>query len=208
MKGSAPGPAVGHGDGLAIETLTGAALAGVIDDLARLRIGVFRDYPYLYDGSLVYEARYLGDFAAISGAAVIAVRDDGRLVGAATAAPLAGEVDAFRLPFEQAGIDVGDICYFGESVLEPAYRGRGIGHVFFERREAHARALGLGRAAFCAVIRADDHPLRPPGYRPLDGFWARRGYRSVPGLICRFSWRDVGDAGDSSKDLQVWMRDL
>ncbi|TCT13708.1 acetyltransferase (GNAT) family protein [Tepidamorphus gemmatus] len=203
-----PDPAEGHPGSIAVETLTGPALAGVIDDLARLRISVFRDYPYLYDGSLVYEARYLGDFAAIADAAVIALRDGGRLVGAATAAPLAGEVEAFRLPFERAGLDVSDICYFGESVLEPAYRGRGFGHVFFDGREAHARSLGLHRAAFCAVVRPDDHPLRPPAYRPLDGFWQRRGYAPVPGLICRFSWRDVGDAGETSKDLQVWMRDL
>lgn len=208
MRHDAPEPAAGSRDGIAIETLTGPALAAVIDDLARLRIGVFRDFPYLYDGSLVYEARYLGDFAAIPGAAVVAVRHEGRLVGAATAAPLAGEVDAFRLPFEQAGLDVDDICYFGESVLEPAFRGRGIGHVFFDGREAHARALGLGKAAFCAVIRPDHHPMRPPGYSPLDPFWRRRGYEPVPGLISRFSWRDVGEARETSKDLQVWMREV
>lgn len=208
MRGAAPEPATHGQPGVAIETLTGPALAGVIDDLARLRIQVFRDFPYLYDGSLVYEARYLGDFAAIPGAAVIAVRHEGRLVGAATAAPLAGEVDAFRLPFERAGLDIGDICYFGESVLEPAFRGRGIGHAFFVGREAHARALGLGRAAFCAVVRPDDHPLRPPGYTPLDGFWQRRGYQAVPGLICPFSWRDVGETRETSKDLQVWMREV
>ena len=39
--------------------LTGDAVAGVLDDLARLRIAVFRDWPYLYDGDVDYERDYL-----------------------------------------------------------------------------------------------------------------------------------------------------
>ena len=191
-----------------VRTLTGADVERVIDDLARLRIDVFRDFPYLYDGDLAYEARYLGDFAAIPGAAVIAAEDGGRLVGAATCAPLAGEVDAFRKPFEDAGMDVSDICYFGESVLEPAWRGQGLGHLFFDGREAHARSLDLTYAAFCAVIRPDDHPLRPAGHRPLDGFWQKRGYRKVDGLICHFSWKDIGEGAETQKPMQFWMRAL
>ena len=37
----------------------GADVAAVLDDLARLRIAVFRDWPYLYDGDLAYERSYL-----------------------------------------------------------------------------------------------------------------------------------------------------
>jgi GNAT superfamily N-acetyltransferase len=191
-----------------IATLTGAGIAPVVDDLARLRIAVFRDFPYLYEGDLAYEARYLGAFAAIEGAAVVAAIDGGRLVGAATCAPLAGEVEAFRKPFEDAGMDVSEICYFAESVLEPAYRRQGIGNLFFDGREAYARSLGLKFAAFCAVIRPSDHPMRPAGYRPLDAFWEKRGYRKVDGLTARFPWTDIGDSEQTEKPMQFWMRAL
>jgi len=193
---------------LKIETLTGDTLPPIIDDLAGLRISVFRAFPYLYDGDRAYEARYLGDFLAIENAAVVTVRDDGRLVGASTCAPLAGEVDAFRAPFEAAGYDVSEICYFGESVLQDGYRGRGLYHAFFDRREAHARALGLRKAAFCGVIRPDDHPLRPADYRPLDPVWQARGFHKVDGLTCRFPWKDIGDSGQTEKPMRFWMRDL
>ncbi len=36
-------------DQLTFVTLTGTAIATVFDDLAQLRITVFRDYPYLYE---------------------------------------------------------------------------------------------------------------------------------------------------------------
>ena len=35
-----------------LEILSGAALLPHLDDVARLRIAVFRDWPYLYDGTL------------------------------------------------------------------------------------------------------------------------------------------------------------
>ena len=86
------------------------------------------------------------------------------------------------------GIDPASVFYFGESVLLPEYRGQGIGHAFFDHREAAARAWGASRASFCAVIRPPDHPARPAGYVPLDAFWAKRGYAPVPGLIGEFTW--------------------
>lgn len=39
--------------------LDGEELTAVIDDLASLWIEVFREYPYLYDGSHAYEQKYL-----------------------------------------------------------------------------------------------------------------------------------------------------
>ena len=37
----------------ALDVLTGAAIEPALPDIARLRIAVFRDFPYLYDGSLI-----------------------------------------------------------------------------------------------------------------------------------------------------------
>jgi len=45
-------------------TLTGDGLTAALADLARLRIAVFRDWPYLYDGDEAYEREYLRAYAA------------------------------------------------------------------------------------------------------------------------------------------------
>ncbi|ADZ69701.1 GNAT family N-acetyltransferase [Polymorphum gilvum] len=191
-----------------IRILTGAELDTVLEDLARLRIAVFRDWPYLYDGSMEYEARYLSRYAGTPGAVIVGAFDGGRLVGAATGEPLEREVIQFRRPFEERGLDLGAIFYLAESVLDPAWRGKGIGHRFFDEREAHARRLGYRQATFCAVIRPDEHPLRPAGYVPLDAFWRKRGYRPLEGAIVHFPWRDIGAQEDTEKPMQVWLRDL
>jgi hypothetical protein len=40
-----------------IERWSGSALQQYITELARLRIEVFRDFPYLYDGDYGYEKK-------------------------------------------------------------------------------------------------------------------------------------------------------
>lgn len=191
-----------------VRVLTGPALDAALDDVAALRIAVFRDWPYLYDGSLEYERRYLDSYRTSPGAVVVGAFDGPRLVGAATGTPLEDHAEDFAAAFAPTGLPLATVFYCAESVLLPGYRGQGLGHAFFDAREAHARALGRRFSAFCAVIRPKDHPLKPETYRPLDGFWAKRGYAPLPGVIAHFRWTDVGAAGETEKPLQFWGRPL
>lgn len=194
---------------LAFSVLGVDAIEAALDDLARLRIAVFAAWPYLYQGDAGYEARYLARFAASEGAVIVAAHDpDGRMVGAATAAPLADHAAEFAAPFARAGLDPRAFFYLAESVLLPGFRGQGAGRRFFELRESAARAQGFSRTVFASVNRPDDHPARPDDYVPLDAFWRRLGYLPFEGLQAEFSWRDIGEAQDSVKHLQVWGRDL
>ncbi len=189
--------------------LTGETLEKALPALAALRIEVFKAYPYLYAGTLEYEKRYLRDFAAATDSlVVVAESDDGRIAGCATGSALTGHHAAFSAPLVEAGFPLSTTFYFGESVLLPEYRGRGLGHAFFDAREAHARARGYKRACFCAVERAKDHPLQPQGYSPLDAFWIKRGYRKLPGLATAFDWPTEPGGPDLSHEMRYWMRDL
>ena len=179
-----------------------------IGDIARLRLTVFHEWPYLYDGTEADEAAYLEHFAASPHACVGLSVCDGQIVGATTAEPMPSTHEEFRAPFEANDIPTDDIFYFGESVLLSDYRGLGIGHAFFDLREAAARDWGAKHTAFCAVQRPDDHPSKPADYRPLDDFWRGRGYEKRPDLVCHFSWKDVGAARESDKPLLFWMREL
>ncbi|ETX27128.1 GNAT family N-acetyltransferase [Roseivivax isoporae] len=191
-----------------VETLTGAALDAALDDVARLRIAVFRDWPYLYDGSLDYERRYLQAYRDSDHAVVVGAFDGDRLVGAATGAPMEDHAEDFAAPFARTGLELSTIFYCAESVLLPDYRGRGIGHAFFDRREAHARDLGRTWSCFCGIQRPEDHPLRPEGYVPLNAFWRKRGYEPLPGVVASFRWKDIDRDAETGHDLQFWIREL
>jgi GNAT superfamily N-acetyltransferase len=200
---------VGSKSGLSFSVLAAGEVERALEDLARLRIEVFADWPYLYDGDEEYEARYLMRFSASPGAVVVAARDAaGRMVGAATAAPLSDHAEEFAKPFARIGLDPSGFFYLAESVLLPDYRGQGAGRQFFAMREAAARAQGYEHAVFASVLRPDDHPARPADYVPLDRFWRSLGYEPYPGLLAAFSWRDIGETVESVKELQVWGREL
>ncbi len=193
---------------LTTDTLTGSGLAAALDDLARLRIRVFRDFPYLYDGTLDYVAEYLAVFAQGKDGIIVAARDEDRIVGCATGSALTAHHAAFAQPFAERGYDLDQIFYCGESVLLPDYRGKGLGHAFFDHREAHARARGYRTSTFCGVVRPADHPLRPADYQPLDAFWQKRGYRRMEGMTASFDWKDIDQEQETPHLMQFWMREL
>lgn len=191
-----------------VAALTGAALDAALDDVARLRIAVFRDWPYLYDGDLDYERGYLEVYRNNPRAVVVGAFEGERLIGAATGLPMLDHDDDFSAAFAGRAEDMQRMFYCAESVLLPARRGQGVGHRFFDLREAHARQLGLRHAAFCAVIRPVDHPMRPADYAPLDPFWRKRGYVPVDGAVAQFGWKDVDQPAETDKRLQFWMKPL
>ncbi len=191
-----------------IRALTGPDLQRVIDDVAALRIRVFRDYPYLYDGDMDYERNYMTSYRDSPGAIVVGAFEGARLIGAATGTPMEDHAEEFGAPFQSRGYDLRDIFYCAESVLLSDYRGHGIGHRFFDLREEHARAMGRQWCTFCGVIRPDDHPARPAEYRPLDPFWRKRGYAPLEGVQAAFSWKEIGDDTETTKHLQFWIKRL
>ncbi len=188
-------------------SVTGESLRPYLQDAARLRIEVFREYPYLYDGTEEYERGYLAAYAQSPASVIVLAVRASRVVGVSTGLPLAEADEAFRKPFLDAGWDISKVFYFGESVLAKEERGQGIGHRFFDERERHAAELGFSTTAFCAVQRPDDHPMKPSDYRSNDAFWTKRGYLQTPELHAELEWKQV-DTGDEevSNRLIFWTK--
>jgi hypothetical protein len=194
---------------LDVKSVTGEDILKILPDLGRLRIIVFRDWPYLYDGTIEYEEKYLEKFAKAKGAVVIAAYDGDQMVGASTGAPMIEHADEFGEPFKKAGYDISKIFYCGESVLLKSHRGYGLGHAFFDGREAQVKKLGgFTHSSFCRVIRPEDHPLKPADYAPLDPFWKKRGYEPVDGIIATYDWKDIDQPDETTHKMQFWMKTL
>lgn len=187
-------------------SLSGRQITPWLEELARLRIEVFREFPYLYDGSTEYEMKYLQAYVNSPRSLVFLVRDGDRAIGATTALPLADADPEFQRAFASQGMKLEGVYYFGESVLLPEYRGRGYGHRFFDEREAYARQLGFAVTTFCAVVRDENHPARPKDYAPHDVFWTKRGYRLAEGFTCTYRWQDIGESEQTEKLMQFWIK--
>ena len=190
-----------------IERCSGKALERYIPELARLRIEVFREFPYLYDGTYEYEEKYLQTYLNCPDSVIVLALDEDKVVGASTAIPMKYETEELKHPFIKAGYDLDKVFYCSESVLNKNYRGLGIGVRFFEEREAHAKELGgFEQITFCCVERPTDHPRRPAGYVPLDQFWNKRGYVKHPELNTTYLWKDLDDTEETPKPMTFWLK--
>jgi hypothetical protein len=189
--------------------LRGSQALPLLEELAHLRISIFQDFPYLYDGDLDYERRYLKTYIECPDSLVTICREGSAIVGASTAIPLRFEEPAFQAAFTQEGIDPRSVMYFGESLLLPAFRGQGAGKEFFHRRLEYARSYpGIAWASFCAVVRPENHPRRPLLYRPLDGLWKSFGFSPREGMLGFYTWKDTDAPEAAAKPMQYWLKSM
>lgn len=187
---------------------SGREIERYLDDLIKLRIEVFREWPYIYDGSEEYEREYLQTYLDTERSLVVFVEYKGKIIGASTCLALADETEEFQQAFLQQDLDINTVFYFGESILKKEFRGQKIGHEFFKLREEFAQKTlpNLKLTCFAAVERPANHPLCPEDYKPLNEFWQRMGYQKNPKTKVQYPWTDVGDSRETTKDLFYWLK--
>lgn len=190
------------------QLLTGAAIADVLDDLATLRLDIFREYPYLYEGRREDELNYLGTYAEAPDACVILAYDGSAVIGATTGMPFIHEDAQLRDAFAGTALPLDEVYYVGELLFRPAYRNSGLGRKLLDRLGIHIRSLGRYRTLTCATVeRPTDHPLRPRDYIHITRFLARTGFARLSGVTTHFIWRET-DGVKRDHPMQFWSKDL
>lgn len=189
---------------MTILELKGAQVLDYLDQLAGLRLGIFREYPYLYQGQLDDERRYLSGYAD-QGQVLLAL-DTGRVVGAITGMPLAMESEAFVAPFRNAGLVLEQYYYIGELLLQPGHRNLGWGSRLLARLELLVeQQRRYNDFCLATVVRPEDHPLRPARFVSIEQFCRRHGYALINGVTAQVPWREV-DGQVSDKQLNFWRK--
>jgi len=193
-----------------VHTYVGREIDPYIPHLARLRIEVFKEWPYLYDGAGVDdEKKYLKKFSRCDLAIFVVAFDGENVIGVSAGLPFTFETTPFQQPFIEAKLELTDYFYLSESVLLKPYRGQGIGHEFFNMREDYVKRLSrFHHIIFAAVERDKNDPRRPKDHFDLDAFWKKRGYVKQPEMVCHVPWKEVGEENPSPKPLVYWKKDI
>lgn len=185
--------------------LTGKDIKPYIKELAKLRIKIFREYPYLYDGDAAYEEKYLHDYSMHESNVCILLIDNSQIVGASTGMWLKHSDKEFQSCFLDNNIPIDNIYYFGESLVFKSHRGKGAGRIFFNLREKHAISLGADTTAFCAIERKEK-PLSDDLYRSPEPLWRKLGYQPNPDLISHCKWKEINEDKESNKPMRFWIK--
>lgn len=190
------------------QLLTGTVIADALDEVATLRLEIFQEYPYLYQGRREDELTYLITYAEAPDASIILAYHGQAVIGAVAGMPLIHE-DALMLgAFAGTTFPLNEIYYVGELLFRPDYRNGGLGRKLLAQLESHIRSLGCYRKLTCATVdRPDDHPLRPRDYIPITKFLARTDFARLPGVTTSFIWREI-DGVKRDHTMQFWIKNL
>ncbi len=186
--------------------IQGQEIQDYIDDIARLRIQVFREFPYLYDGNEVYEKEYLKKFAEINESIVVLALDNDKVIGAFTSLPMRFEQEGVKREIPSDWIE--NAFYLSEIVLEKTYRKQGIGRTMFQMMLDKINTLqNYNRILFAAIERDENHPNKPLDYITNDKIWNKQGFQKTH-FHSEISWKEINEETESSKKLSIWEKEI
>lgn len=192
-----------------VRSFTGSGLKPYLHSIAKLRMEVFKDYPYFEDLKLDHETQYLKKISLNKETIAVLIFDNTTLVGVSLGSPLGIEEPALHRPFKERKLNLESYFYFGDSALLKRYRGRGIGHHFFDAREAHvAHYKKFKHICFCVPDCPDSDPNQPKDFVPLIDFWRKRGYIHHPQMKCHLSWKKINEEHPTETQMSFWIKDL
>jgi GNAT superfamily N-acetyltransferase len=172
----------------------GKDLEPYLNDVIRLRLEVFREYPYLYEGTEEEEYEYISDsYMQFPESLVVLLYEDHRIVGIATGKPLKKVKANIQSPLSQASYPIDDTFYLGELVLEKAYRGKMLGQQLYQSFENYVKKHTNYRLiTFSEVERPPSDPLRPAGYISNENFWKAQEFVKHPEIRTLFRGKSSG----------------
>lgn len=180
-----------------------------IDAIASLRINIFREFPYLYDGDYEYEKKYLNKFLNTVESMICIAFEGDHVIGAITGLPLKFEDEGVRKPWLVTEYPIDEMYYFSEVLLLPEHRGKGLGAELFNVAEDWVQSLNKYQIfTLATVVREDAHAQKPVEYKSLDGFWQKRGYIKTDNMTCHMMWKDLGETEETTKKLLFWCKQL
>ena len=196
-----------------IKILQGTQLTLLDTFIAKQRLAVFKEYPYLYRGTFSEEYAYLGWFLKLPHTAVaVAYRQDepvGFLTGTSFTdfdEHFEGTIDLFK----KAGFDHTLYYYFGEVIILPEYRGLGLSKQLFAAMENYVRTKTSFSKACFVCEEHEQHPLKPKDYKELSVLWLRFGYKKTD-LPVYFNWPTIQQNGQTKEQEHVmnyWIKNL
>ena len=191
-----------------VKLLKGKEARQYFNDLASFRLEYFREYPYLYEGSLEYEKKYLESYFNNENSILLVALDNNKIIALSTAIPLLSEyniLEGVKETFSNMCLKLEDFYYFGEIIVLPEYRKKGIASLLYNKQEEYAKTLGYRGVCLLVVLREQDHVLKPIDYEDSDQIWIHLGYRKTS-AYSYFEWPTIQPCGGSQNmsNKMVW----
>lgn len=175
--------------------------------LADLRVRIFREFPYLYDGTVEDECSNLRAYANSANSLITVMYDGIRHIAAMSCLPMQDAWGELVDNLSTQAVNISECLYIGEILMEKTHRGMGLGSRLFDFARMHAVRLNMKKLCFFSVRRDHTHDARPADYLEPAELWQKWGFSLVPGADVTLSYPQV-DVGMQSHILDFWIRPL
>jgi hypothetical protein len=196
-----------------IKVISGKDIVHYLDILTQMRIALFQEYPYLYCGDFDYEKKYLEEYLKEERSILAIALYNDKVVATLTGMPLASEssvIADLKNKLQAQGENPNDYFYYGEVLVQPEYRGKGLYLQMYKTLDQWIQKWGYSFACFLTVLRDENDPRKPKGYKCPDLLAERAGFRKTNTGIS-FSWPTIqasGEVKDSSNELLMWVKKI
>jgi hypothetical protein len=177
--------------------------------IASLRLMMFKEFPYLYEGSLEQEEKYLSFYTDFPDGRVVLAKQGGCIAGLLTGMPMISiceHISDFKKTLDEHKRTLNGAYYYGEGLVLPAYRGQGMLTKMFEVLNNEIKIMGYNHAYGITVIRDKNDARRPAHYRDTDTLWDRMGLTKTT-MVYGGKWPTIIKTGDTAIEmnyLQIW----
>ncbi|HEV2601172.1 MAG TPA: hypothetical protein VGT41_02640 [Candidatus Babeliales bacterium] len=192
--------------------LTGQNLQTITSFMAQQRVEAFREYPYLYEGTVAEDTEYVQWLVGLQHSAVAASYLDGEPVGFVSGIAFVDNEQEFKgscALFEENGLDPKDFYYVPEAIVAAAHRNKSLFTRLHSLLEEHVKSLGY--KASCLVLEShEQHPLKPVDYKGPDEAFIKTGY-SKTRMLTSCAWPTIqpdGPAKNQVHPLTYWIKNL
>jgi len=198
---------------LKIALYTGTEIIPFIKEVSKLRISIFREFPYLYQGNMDYEIEYMDGYKHDSKSTLVVVRDNNRIIGVSTGIPLNSSstiVQEIKDILIKNNKKIDNIYYFGEVLVLPKYRGKGLVSKMYKLQENFVKQWGYDFVSILTVVRDNKHPLQPEKYQSHDELWKHLNFYRE-GITTNFCWPTIqgdGSVKNMRNLMEFWIKRL
>ena len=201
---------------MSVEMVQGEAISRYEHFIIEWRLQYFKEFPYLYNGTLVQEKEFSAQYIKEPSARVIVAKNEGDFCGYCEEDYFLGFATGISVSestlaevLEPVLDQPRETYYIGEVIFSKAARGKGLLDACLSYLD-EIRKMGYTKVCFITVQRDENHPMRPAHYRDGEAAWLHFGFEKSEQTIT-VPWDTIQPNGSTvltDNVLNVWVKNL
>lgn len=192
---------------IVIEVLKGNEVIPYLKKWIEIRLLFYKDYPYLYDGTMEGEEHYLRMYSNSENTLLVMAKRGEEIIGAVIGLPLPESPEENKDAFQEAGMLQEELFYLGDSIVTKEFKTSNVQEQMYHKFESAVKHLEKYRGiVVCEIERDVNDPKKVANDTFYELAWNNRGFIKEPNQTVLFSWQEIDDVESSDHRMVFWRK--